>query len=54
MKFLLTTEVGNIIITSCILGFPNARKYSEEILQGMTFKVLKKEVEFSVSSSFTE
>ena len=28
-KIILTTEEGNLIISSCIICFANARKYSE-------------------------
>ena len=51
---MFTSDEGNLIISSCITCFANARKYSEEILQGLTFKHVEKVAEFSIPSSFTE
>ena len=51
---MLTTEMGNVINSSCIICFANARKYSEEILLRLTFKYFQKVTEFSMESFFTE
>ena len=42
------TEESNLIISSCIISFANARKYSEEILRRLTFKYFEKVAEFSI------
>ena len=51
---MFTTEEGNVVISSCIICFVNARKYSEEILWGLTFKYFEKVAEFFITSSFSE
>ena len=51
-KFILLTQEGNVIINSSIIGFANARKYSEETLRRLTFKYLEKVAEFSIPSFF--
>ena len=53
-KIIFTTEEGNLINSSCIICFANARKYFEEILRRLTFKYFEKVAEFSIPSSFTE
>ena len=53
-KVMSSTEVGNVIISSRVICFANARKYSEEILRRLTFKYFEKVAEFSLPSSFTE
>ena len=53
-KIMFTTEEGNVVISSCIICFVNARKYSEEIFWGLTFKYFEKVAEFFITSSFTE
>ena len=37
-KFMFTTEEENLIVSSCIICFANARKYFEDILRRLTFK----------------
>ena len=49
---MFTTEEGNLIISSCIICFANARKYSEEILRRLTFKYFNK-VAVSLLFSFS-
>ena len=51
---MFSTEEDNFIISSCIISSANVRKYSEEILQRLTFKYFEKVAEFSIPSSFTE
>ena len=51
---MFTTEEGNLILSSCIICFANAKKYSEEILRRLTFKYFENVAEFSIRSSFTE
>ena len=41
---MFSTEEGNLIISSCIICFANARSYSEEILRRLTFKYFEKVV----------
>ena len=53
-KNMFTTEIGNVIIISCIICFVNARKYSEEIVRRLTFKCFEKVAVFSLLSSFTK
>ena len=36
-KIMFITKEGNLIISSCVICFPNARKYSEKILRRWTF-----------------
>ena len=36
-KKMFSTEVGKVIISSCIICSANARKYFEKILQKLTF-----------------
>ena len=49
---MFTAEEGNVIISSCITCFANARKYPEKILQRLTIIYLEKVAEFSIPSSF--
>ena len=51
-KVMFTTEEGNFIISSCIICFADARKYSEEILRRLTFKYFEKVAEFSIHRLF--
>ena len=51
---MFSIEVGNVIISFCIICFANARKYFEKILRRLTFKYFEKVAEFSVPSSLTE
>ena len=53
-KSMFTTEEGNLIVSSCIICFANARKHFEEILRRLTFKYFEKVEEFSRTLSFTE
>ena len=46
-KILFTTKEGNLIISSCIIWFANARMYSEEIFRRLTFKCFEKVAEVS-------
>ena len=46
---MFSIEVGNVIISSCIIGFANARK----MLWGLTFKYFER-VKSSIPSSLTE
>ena len=39
---MFTTEEWNLIISSCMICFANARKYFEEILWRLTFKYFEK------------
>ena len=48
-KNLFITEKSNVVISSCIMHFANARKYFEKILHSLTFKLLK-----SIPSTLTE
>ena len=41
-KIMFSLEVGNVIISSCIMFFTNARKYFEKILRRLTFKYFEK------------
>ena len=50
---MFTTKEGNAIISSCIIRFANARKYSEEILRRLIFKYFEKVAEFSIPLSLT-
>ena len=47
-------EEGNFVISSCVICFADARKYSEETLRRLTFKYFEKVAEFSIPSSSTE
>ena len=51
---MFTSEEGNLIISSCIICFAEARKYSEEIVRRLPFKYFAKLAEFSIPSSFME
>ena len=51
---MFATGEGNLIISSCVICFANARKYSEEELRRLTFKYFEKVAGFSIPSSFTE
>ena len=51
---MFTTEEGNLVLSSCIICFANAKKYSEERLGRLTFKYFENVAEFSIPSSFTE
>ena len=51
---MFTTEEGNLIISSCIICFANAGKYSEDILWILTSEHFEKVAEFSIPSSFTK
>ena len=51
---MFTTKERNLIISSCIVCFANARKYSKELLRRLTFKYFEKVAEFSIPSSSTE
>ena len=53
-QIMFSTEVVNVIISSCIIYFANARKYFEKILWRLTIKYFEKVAEFSISSSFTQ
>ena len=53
-QIMFSTEEGNVIISSCIICFANARKYFENIFGRMTIKYFEKVVEFSLPSSFTK
>ena len=53
-KIMFSLEVGNVIISSCIMFFANARKYFEKILRRLTFKHFEKVVRFFIPSSFTK
>ena len=44
-KILFTTKEGNLIISSCIIWFANARMYSEEIFRRLTLKYFEKVAE---------
>ena len=50
---MFTTKEGNLVISSCIISFANARKYSKEILRRLTFKYFQKVAEFAIPSSLT-
>ena len=41
-QIMFSTEEGNVIISSCIICFANARKYFENIFGRMTIKYFKK------------
>ena len=44
---MFSTEEGNLIISSCVICFANARKNSEEILRRSTFKYFEKVAELT-------
>ena len=48
------SEMGNVIITSCIICFANGREYYEKMLQRLTFKCFETVAEFSIPMPFTE
>ena len=53
-KVLLTTKERNLIISSCIIRFANARNYSEETLRRLNFKYFEKVAEVYTPSIFME
>ena len=50
------TEEGNLITSSCIICFANVGKYSEEILQRLTFQCFENVTQSSIATIvfFTE
>ena len=45
--------MGNVVISSCIICFTNARKYFEKIIGRLLLKHLEKVAEFSITLFFT-
>ena len=48
------TVVGDVVISSCIICFANARKYFEKKIWRLLFKHLEKIAEFSIPLFFTK